>query len=546
MARQRQIKRLQSQQPLSQMTKTDVEEKRLAEYVVMPDGTETSFKTWWKTITPSQLVSVRLPHSRHGNAGKTSNSAKTTVMQDFLQFVDVNSQPNGRSDGSSGPTAYFLPKFDTVQTPKVGSINYEEHARRSVVSEFNKAQKDLGRGTCSNGSSHNWLKQHRSKVGICPHQEDYCDTCATNKEAIRAKQTTLNRMREASATDSETMKRLDDEIKVLQQSHERHRTEAAESHKHYISVTKKCADEWKAITTLESQSPSGTEDQRRQLSAKKHCFTLVLSTDYQMQKLVPYWGQSPQPGSTYYLQKLNHDILGIVNHSTGDSHVYLFDEKTGPKNTDHMVSYLSHYVTTLPAWVRRAVFLDNTCSTNKNWYSMAWAMEMIQQKKLDYIRVSFMIAGHTKFAPDLLFSKVAKTYTKSDVFTTDELSRIIGQYATVTEDDGEIVCDWRNSLDKYSTLPGIRSLHDFIYTINSVTNSVVAKVRPLCYTGSFTNATIHVKAGRSLVENVIPDDTENYSTLGKTRELTTTKMGHLKQMFRNFIPPDRCLPFVTV
>lgn len=106
-ARQCQIKRLQSQQPLSQLTKTDVEEKHLAEFIVMPNGTETTFKTWWKTITPTQLVSIRVPHSRDGNAGKTSNSAKTTVMQDFLQFIDVNSQPNGRSQGSSGPTAYF-------------------------------------------------------------------------------------------------------------------------------------------------------------------------------------------------------------------------------------------------------------------------------------------------------------------------------------------------------------------------------------------------------------------------------------------------------
>ena len=127
-----------------------------------------------------------------------------SVMQDFLQFADVNCQPSGRSQGSSGPTAYFLPKFDTVQTPKVGSRNYEERAKRSVVGEFNRAQEDLGRGTCSNGSSHNWLKQHRSKVGICPHQADYCDTCATNKEAIRAKQTTLNRMRQGSATDWNT------------------------------------------------------------------------------------------------------------------------------------------------------------------------------------------------------------------------------------------------------------------------------------------------------------------------------------------------------
>ena len=125
-----------------------------------------------------------------------------SVMQDFLQFADVNCQPSGRSQGSSGPTAYFLPKFDTVQTPKVGSRNYEERAKRSVVGEFNRAQ-DLGRGTCSNGSSHNWLKQyiqsrHMSSPG------GLFDTCATNKEAIRAKQTTLNHMRQGSATDSGT------------------------------------------------------------------------------------------------------------------------------------------------------------------------------------------------------------------------------------------------------------------------------------------------------------------------------------------------------
>ena len=38
---------------------------------------------------------VRYLHERHGNAGKISHSAKTTVMQGFLQFADLNSQPKG-------------------------------------------------------------------------------------------------------------------------------------------------------------------------------------------------------------------------------------------------------------------------------------------------------------------------------------------------------------------------------------------------------------------------------------------------------------------
>lgn len=35
-------------------------------------------------------------------------------MEDFLRFVDMNSQPNGRSADLSGPTYYFLSKFSTA------------------------------------------------------------------------------------------------------------------------------------------------------------------------------------------------------------------------------------------------------------------------------------------------------------------------------------------------------------------------------------------------------------------------------------------------
>ena len=89
---------------------------------------------------------------------------------------------------------------------------------------------------------------------------------------------------------------------------------------------------------------------------------------------------------------------------------------------------------------------------------MAWAWEMVQQGKLDFIRISFMIPGHTKFVPDQLFSKIAKTYNKSDVFTTVELQNAVLQYADVVVDDGNIVSDWRTKLSKYSQFPGIHSL----------------------------------------------------------------------------------------
>lgn len=63
--------------------KAEVGEKRSSEYIIMPTDVEYSFKRWWRGLGPSVSVEVRYPHGRHGNAGKKSNSAKTSVMEDF-------------------------------------------------------------------------------------------------------------------------------------------------------------------------------------------------------------------------------------------------------------------------------------------------------------------------------------------------------------------------------------------------------------------------------------------------------------------------------
>jgi len=66
----------------------------------------------------------------------------------------------------------------------------------------------------------------------------------------------------------------------------------------------------------------------------KHKFNLMVSADYQMGKLVPYRGESPQPGSTYYYQKFNHDVFGIVNHATNK-----YDWIYGNRSKSHIGSY---------------------------------------------------------------------------------------------------------------------------------------------------------------------------------------------------------------
>ena len=65
------------------------------------------------------------------------------------------------------------------------------------------------------------------------------------------------------------------------------------------------------------------------------------------------------------------------------------NETAGPKNTDHTISHLMHYLKSsgkVPSWVRRVhVFMDNAGSTNKNQYMMAAALEIVQQGIMDYL-----------------------------------------------------------------------------------------------------------------------------------------------------------------
>ena len=102
-------------------------------------------------------------------------------------------------------------------------------------------------------------------------------------------------------------------------------------------------------------------------------------------------------------------------------------------------------------------------------------------------------------------------------------------------------------MTKYSKLPGICSLHDFIFTKNPATDKVIAKVRKNCYAGTFENASIHVVAGQNGTENAIPNqEFANYSILGKLKPLSDSKHKNLDQMYKDFILADLRLPFLNL
>ena len=95
----------------------------------------------------------------------------------FLEFVDTNSSPNGRKEGSHGPTFYFNPKITMMRTPDKKISQYSYKCAHSVLFEFNRSLEEDGLRAISVGTFYSWLKQHRPYIGICPSQSDYCDRC---------------------------------------------------------------------------------------------------------------------------------------------------------------------------------------------------------------------------------------------------------------------------------------------------------------------------------------------------------------------------------
>ena len=74
-AHQMAVEQQESQKPLRDMTKAEVEEQCLSAYVVIPAALEVAFKEWWQALKSSDVIRMQYPHACHGNTGRKSNSS---------------------------------------------------------------------------------------------------------------------------------------------------------------------------------------------------------------------------------------------------------------------------------------------------------------------------------------------------------------------------------------------------------------------------------------------------------------------------------------
>ena len=73
-------------------------------------------------------------------------------------------------------------------------------------------------------------------------------------------------------------------------------------------------------------------------------------------------------------------------------------------------------------------------------------MEMVSSGKIDHVHISFMIAGHTKFAPVQRFSSIGSAYKAANVFTITDLKALCDCSATTYIEKADRVFKWHECL----------------------------------------------------------------------------------------------------
>ena len=505
---------------------------------VVPPATVTNVLGWWASLENSSIIELHNPPKLHH--GK-SNYSKEDLLTRFLEFIDNNSQPNGRRVGSHGPLFFLNSKFDRINAPSASEAGKpDQWKRRSLVYEFVRTLEE--NKSISNGTAKKWLKMYRPKHAICPKKTDYCEMCVECQEQKRRHETISMRLQQEGNGNEDEIR----ENKALSESYglllEEHKMDAANELDHYRHQTNKSRELYNHLEELRKKE-SKSKEEKVQLQELIGQITFTLFLDYQQSKLTPHWGFSAQPSETYYLRKLSHNIFGIVDHTLAKNAVYVLDERAGgAKNADITISSIDHYIhQQIPSWARHlCLFMDNG-ATNKNQFMIQWAMELVERNEYDTIRMCFFVPGHGKNDADRLFSRISHAFHNNDVFVTEHLLKLIRD--TLSPSDRCIhatsrdIVNWKGLLaQKYTALKEITSYRDFLIERNAK-GRVVVYHKECCYAGKYAHKELlkkNVDAGLDLMREV---KNFTYEAKGMSPDLPKQKMADLVKMYDKFIDP---------
>ena len=263
-----------------------------------------------------------------------------------------------------------------------------------------------------------------------------------------------------------TEKRDDEKIQLHREAVEH--LEHAKKERDYYTKCIKISE--KSFASLEpGQQKSPTKPNFRRIS-------MHYSWDFAQQINCPYENQ--QVGSIYFKVPRRAQLFGVCCEGIPKQVNYLIDEADFiEKNANTVISLIDHYFEKHGLGEKHAYLTaDNSGAQNKNNAVLHYLMYRILIGLHDKINLSFMVVGHTKFAPDGYFGLIKYRYRRSNVYTYDQLADLIEK----SSENGHNICqrysyskgsqnfiyqDWSSLFSKYfKKLSGIRKYHHFHFS----------------------------------------------------------------------------------
>ena len=179
-----------------------------------------------------------------------------------------------------------------------------------------------------------------------------------------------------------------------------------------------------------------------------------------------------QPGPIYFMVPRRCQVFGVHAEGTSQQVNYLIDEAvTLGKGANVVVSLLHHYLETRGDASSFHLHADNCAGQNKN-KTMLWYLLWRCANKLNTdILLSFMLAGHTKFAPDWCFGLFKRKFRRTRISSLVDLARCVEESspsvngALVVDEDNVPSYDWTSHLQTaLKPLNGISKCQHFRFT----------------------------------------------------------------------------------